>query len=145
MLDKRIKPDFMPWLSPYLVVQDANRAVDFYQRAFGFDLRDCHRDESGKIQHAELIYHDAIIMLAPESNECVNATSPITSGVITPVGFYLYCENVDDMFQHAVAQGAQIDKEPEDAFWGDRMCGLVDTEGHRWSFATKLEGQNESQ
>jgi uncharacterized glyoxalase superfamily protein PhnB len=132
------RPSTMPWLSPYLVVRDPARALEFYQKAFGFAQRSAHTGPDGKIQHAEMTYEDAVLMFGPEA-ECQGqppTKAPATTGTPSPVGLYIYCPDVDALHARAVAAGAQSAQAPIDMFWGDRMCSLIDPDGHKWSFAT---------
>jgi uncharacterized glyoxalase superfamily protein PhnB len=132
------KPDDCPGLIPYLVVRDAEKAVDFYQKAFGFTLT-CgpHKGEDGKIQHVEMRYEDTMIMFCPEGAwGQVDKKAPATQGVQSPIVLYVYCKDVDAFYQNAVKNGAEALGAPEDCFWGDRMCRLGDQDGYQWSFAT---------
>lgn len=139
MSQRPARPANFPWLTPYLVVKDADAALAFYQRAFGFEKRMTIPGPDGKIKHGEASYRDAVIMFSPESNtpEC-NAKAPATSGVAPAVGLYLYCDDVDALYTRAVAAGAKSVSPPENMFWGDRMCNLLDPDGHSWSFATNV-------
>src|SRR5215472_7798142 len=97
----------MSWLVPYLVVKDAEAALDFYQRAFGFEKRFTMPGPDGRLRHAEVKHHDAVIMFGPENNTgACDARAPVTTGVSTPVGLYLYCPDVDELFARATAAGA---------------------------------------
>jgi PhnB protein len=131
------RPAGMPWLSPYLVVQNADAARDFYQRAFGFETKMLIPGPDGKGKHVEMIWKDAVIMFAPESPESP-FRAPATLNVPSPVGLFLYCDDVDALFARATAAGAQVKQPPQDMFWGDRTCTLTDPDGHVWSFATNV-------
>ena len=91
----------------------------------------------GKSMHVEVSWRDGVIMFGPESsqNEC---QSPTTLGVRPPGGLYIYVDDVDVLFKRATAAGAKVDKAPADMFWGDRMCTLIDPDGHIWSFGTNV-------
>ena len=124
-------------VTPYLVVNDAAKAIEFYKRAF--DAKELHRMEGppGKIGHAELQIGDSIVMLADEMPP--NATkAPKTLGGTT-AGMFLYVQNVDTAFQKAVGAGATVATPLADMFWGDRYGQLVDPFGHSWSMATHIE------
>jgi uncharacterized glyoxalase superfamily protein PhnB len=136
MAEESGRPAGMPWVSPYLVVKDAEAALEFYQRAFGFTKRDAITGEDGKVVHAEMTWHDAVIMFGPERAYGHPSQSPASLGVNSPMWLYIYCDDVDALFARAVAAGAQPMREPEDSFWGDRFCRLIDPSGHTWSFAT---------
>ena len=139
MKDRSAKPADMPWLTPYLTVRDAEKSLDFYHRAFGFEPgEETLRDSNGVIQHAAMRYQGAFIMMAPETAWGCKSAAPVTSGTEIPIGLYLYCEDVDAFYANAVAQGAESMEEPADMFWGDRICTLRDADGYVWSFATNV-------
>jgi uncharacterized glyoxalase superfamily protein PhnB len=123
---------------PYMVVKDADQALDFYTRAFGFEKKSAVTDESGKTSHAEMKYKDVLIMFAPEGAYGSSVKSPASLGVDSPVALFIYCEDVDALCRQAEAAGAKVAQSPADMFWGDRMCSLIDPDGHTWNFATHL-------
>jgi uncharacterized glyoxalase superfamily protein PhnB len=125
----------MPWLSPCLTVLDAAKTLEFYQKAFGFQKRDVYPGPDGKIMHADLTWHDAVIMIGPECEQN-QSKAPVTTGVRSAVGLYLYCDDVDAQYARATAAGAKAHMPPTDMFWGDRICCVIDLDGHIWSFAT---------
>ena len=69
--------------------------------------------------------------------------SAATLGIESPVSMYIYCDDVNALHTRAVAAGATSIKAPEDTFWGDRYCNLVDPDGHSWGFGTKLADASE--
>ena len=138
MAEKRVRPANMPWLTPMLTVRDAALALEFYETAFGLTRRDVMRDEAGTVTHADLTYHDAVIMIAPA--EPGGPRTPAESGLLSAALFYLYCEDVDALFARAAAAGAGVKMPPTDMPWGDRMASFSDLDGHTWNFATHLDG-----
>lgn len=131
-----IRPENFTWLTPYLCVKDADQAIAFYQDAFGFETKEKIPDEHGKTCHAEMKYQDEVIfMLGSEGLWDSPTRSPATSGVPSPVELYIYCENVDAVYERAVKAGANSILPPADMFWGDRMCKLSCPSGHAWNFA----------
>lgn len=130
------RPPNSPWLVPYLVVKDADRALDFYARAFGFAKKNTMQGEDGKTSHAEMTYRDVLIMFAPEGAYGSPLKCPATLGVSSPVTLYVYCDDVDALCKQAEAAGTKVAVPPADMFWGDRMCSLIDPDGHTWNFAT---------
>jgi uncharacterized glyoxalase superfamily protein PhnB len=60
------------------------------------------------------------------------------TGTPSPVHLYVYCDNVDAMFDRAKKAGATVGAEPADQFYGDRVCKLQDPDGHEWCFATNI-------
>ena len=134
-MTNKCKPADSPWMVPYLTVGDADKALDFYQRAFGFEKHFAMPGPDGKTAHAEMNYKEVRVMFGPECPER-QTRSPASSGIAPPIGLFLYCEDVDAMCKRAEAAGARVQKQPEDMFWGDRMCMLTDPDGHIWNFAT---------
>lgn len=139
MSKRAAKPANMPWLTPYITVRDPEKSLDFYQHAFGFKPSPQPlRDGSGKIVHAEMSYRDAYLMMGAEGAMGSTKKTPASSGIECPIGPYLYCDDVDALFKQAVAAGAQSIMEPQEMFWGDRMCSVKDPDGYDWSFATNV-------
>ncbi|MCC7114356.1 MAG: glyoxalase/bleomycin resistance/extradiol dioxygenase family protein [Burkholderiales bacterium] len=125
-------------LTPYLTVADAQKALEFYRRAFGFTPGDTPmRDDKGRIVHAELTYEGrSIAMCAPEGAWGGTDRTPKHTGVRLPLNFYVYCADVDRVAANAKAAGATIERPPEDMFWGDRTTMIADPDGYLWMFAT---------
>jgi uncharacterized glyoxalase superfamily protein PhnB len=137
MSSKSARPPEMPWLTPYLAVKSPEAALEFYQRAFGFEKKNAMPGPDGRIQHASMVWNDAWIMFGPECTVGERqAKAPATTGVFPPVSLYVYCNDVDALFARATAAGAEVLQPPQDMFWGDRMCHLRDPDGHVWCFAT---------
>jgi len=133
------KPADANWLTPYLMVSDAEAALRFYQHAFGFKEGMVLRSEAGVIVHAEVRYMDSLIaMFAPEGAFGSQQRAPATSQEQSPIGLYLYCENVDMLLARAVKAGAESVSQAETMFWGDRVGSVKDPDGYVWSFATKV-------
>ena len=130
-------PDGYHTATPYLIVNDAAQAIEFYKKAFGATelLRMAKPD--GKIGHAEIRIGDSTIMLADEFPE-MGARSPQSFGG-SPVSIFLYVENVDAVFAQTVAAGAVVQRPVADQFYGDRMGGVKDPFGHAWYIATHVE------
>jgi PhnB protein len=124
-------------LTPYLIVDGAAAAIEFYKKAFGAVETVRMPGPDGRIGHAEIRIGDSIVMLADE-NPGMNARSPKTVGG-SPVSLLLYVENVDRVVETAVAAGAKIERPIEDKFYGDRMGGIVDPFGHHWYVGTHIE------
>jgi PhnB protein len=123
--------------TPYLIVKDAARAIEFYKRAFGATELLRMAAPGGKIGHAEIKIGDSPIMLADEVPD-IGALSPETIGG-TPVSILLYVEDVDAVFNQAIAAGAKVQRPVKDQFYGDRTGGVTDPFGHVWYVATHKE------
>lgn len=124
-------------VTPYLTLNDAARAIDFYKRAFGAQELSRMEAPGGKIGHAEIKIGDSIIMLADEMPN-TSVRSPLSLNGTTG-GIYLYVENADAIFNQAVSAGAHVEAPLTDMFWGDRYGRLKDPFGHSWSVATHKE------
>lgn len=124
-------------VTPYLIVKGAARAMEFYKTAFGATELVRMAQPNGTIGHAEIRIGDSVIMLADE-NPTMRSLSPQTLGG-TPVLIHLYVEDVDAVFNRAVAAGGAVERPLKDQFYGDRTGGIVDPFGHRWYVATHVE------
>ncbi|MBS0326965.1 MAG: VOC family protein [Proteobacteria bacterium] len=122
-------------VTPYLMVREAARAIDFYRNAFGASEVMRFAEPNGRIAHAEIKIGDSHVMLADENSM---HRSPQTLGG-AGVSLMLYVEDVDRTFARAVAAGATVERPVADQFYGDRMGTLVDPFGHVWSIGTHRE------
>lgn len=140
MTQRPYKPHGIPGILPYLTVRNAEKAIEFYKQAFGFELHsEPAKDDQGYIQHAEMKFgEDVVIMFAPEGAYGSLRTAPVTQGTAPSLVLYVYCKDVDALYHKAIASGAKSTIEPNDSFWGDRFCSLVDPDGHEWMFATNV-------
>jgi PhnB protein len=130
-------PSDRPRLGPYITVDDAAAAIDFYTRAFGAVEESRMAEESGRVGHAELRIGDAVLMLSDEYPE-YGARAPRSIGG-SPVMLHLYVEDADAVVAAAAAAGATIEEPVADQFYGDRGGKLTDPFGHRWWIASRVE------
>lgn len=130
-------PDGYHSITPYLIVSDAARAIEFYKQAFGAIELMRMPGAGGKIGHAEIRIGDSPVMLADEAPE-MNARSPQSVGG-TPVSLMLYVTDVDAVAAKAVAAGAKVIRPVADQFYGDRTGGFEDPYGHLWYIGTHKE------
>jgi PhnB protein len=124
-------------VTPYLTLDDAAAAIEFYKDAFGASERARMETPDGKIGHAELEIGDSIVMLADAMPQ--STTKPPSELGGTSVGVFLYVKDVDKVVAQAQKAGAAITQEVADQFWGDRFGSLKDPYGHVWSIATHVE------
>jgi PhnB protein len=122
---------------PYLVVDGAARALDFYTTAFRAEELMRMPTPEGKIGHAEIRIGDAHVMLADE-HPGMGQLGPKTVGG-TPVSIMIYVEDVDSTFKAALDGGATQIRPVENQFYGDRSGMLVDPFGHVWMISTHIE------
>ncbi|MEP7335408.1 MAG: VOC family protein [Actinomycetota bacterium] len=130
-------PDGYHSVTPYLAVDDAAAAIDFYARAFGATERYLMPAPDGKVAHAELEIGDSLVMLSDGFPGAQDKTPKELGG--TTVAMFLYVEDVDALYAQAVEAGATSTQEPEDMFWGDRFARVTDPYGHSWQLATHVE------
>jgi PhnB protein len=130
-------PDNYPQVVPYLCVDGASAAIEFYRHVFGATERMRIPEPDGKLGHAELEIGTAVIMLSDEFPN-LDVRAPKTIGG-TPVTMSLYVDDVDGVFTRAVAAGATALRPVKDEFYGDRTGRFEDPFGHRWSIATHIE------
>jgi PhnB protein len=130
-------PEGYPRVSPYLVVDGAQKAIEFYTTVLGFAERMRMPGPDGRIGHAELQLDDSVVMLADEFPE-VGAKSPSTYGG-SPVSLSVYVEDVDATFERATESGATVVRPLENQFYGDRSATFDDPFGHRWTIHSHVE------
>jgi PhnB protein len=130
-------PDGYHAVTPYLMINEAAKAIDFYKKVFGAQELMRIPGPGGKVMHAELKIGDSIIMLADEHPE-IDARSPQAYGG-TPVSLMLYVADVDDVFKRALSAGAKEVRPLKDQFYGDRSGGISDPFGHQWTLSTHVE------
>ena len=123
-------------VTPYITVDDAAKALDFYKAAFGA-TEIVRMDMGGKIGHAEVRIGDSVVMLSDEWPDR-GKLGPKSRGGATS-SLMVYVDDVDSAFKKAVAAGATETMAVEDQFWGDRMGGVNDPFGHSWMLATHVE------
>ncbi len=138
-MTSRVKPipEGYHTATPYLIIKDAARAIEFYKKAFGATELMRMAQPDGRIGHAEIRIGDSPIMLADEFPEMGHRSPQSLGG--SPVSILLYVEDVDALFNQAVSAGAKVQKPVQDQFYGDRIGGVTDPFGHVWYIATHKE------
>ncbi len=130
-------PDGYSTVTPYLIVDDAAGALEYYKNAFGgVEIMRMDWGE-GMIGHAEMMIGDSRIMLASEFPS-MGAVGPKTVGG-TPVMLAVYVEDVDAVFAKALELGGTEVRPLENQFYGDRSGMVCDPFGHHWSLSTHVE------
>lgn len=135
-------PEGFHSITPYLGVEKAAEAIEFYKKAF--DATQVMRLDmpDGKVGHAELRIGDSPIMLGSPCDE--SAFGSPRDGH-TSVGLHVYVADVDKQYKQAIAAGGTVISEPKDQFYGDRSGTLKDPFGHVWFLATHKEDLTEAQ
>ena len=140
-MNVKASPDGYHSLTPYMGIDKAGEAIEFYKKAFGatqvmrLDMPD------GRVGHAELRIGDSSLMLGTPCDQMA-LRNPDEH---TSIGLHLYVEDVDAQFQRAVDAGATVVSEPKDQFYGDRSASVKDPFGHLWFLATHKEDLTEEQ
>ena len=130
-------PEGTHTITAHLSVRDAQKAIDFYQKAFGAQLLHMHKTPDGRVMHASLKIGDSQFMLADEFPG-MGTPSPQALGG-SPVVLNIYVEDVDGLFKQAVDAGAKVTMPLANQFWGDRYGQIVDPFGHHWALGSHVE------
>lgn len=132
-------PDGYRRITPFLVVEGATKALEFYIEAFGATERMRMSGPGGTIAHAEVEIGDSVLMVE-DASPFMGTKAPPAGGVEgSPSGLFLYVEDVDAVVERAVGLGAKLERPPTDEFYGDRTSHIVDPFGHHWTIATHIE------
>lgn len=131
-------PDGYHTATPYLIVQGAAQALDYYKRAFGaIETMRLPGPSEGTVGHAEIRIGDSMLMIADEFPE-MGARGPMALGG-SPISIVLYVEDVDAVFRQAIAAGGTEVRAVKDQFYGDRSGAVTDPFGHTWYISTHKE------
>ena len=130
-------PDGYHNVTPYLIVDGAAKAIDFYKKVFGATEKMRMPAPGGKVGHAELTLGDSMIMLADEHPEMDHRGPHAYKGAA--VSLMVYVPDVDATVKTALASGAKVVRPVENQFYGDRMGTIEDPFGHQWYVATHVE------
>jgi PhnB protein len=122
---------------PYLAVEDAAGAIEYYKKAFGAKERTRMDAPGGKIGHAELDIGGSVVMLSDPFPQ--SSTKPPKELGNTTSSIFMFVEDVDAVVKQAADAGATVVMEPENQFWGDRFGTIKDPFGHVWGIATHVE------
>jgi PhnB protein len=128
-------PDAASKLMPYLLYEDADRAIDWLTAAFGLRENTRQRGPDGRTLHAELYFGTDLILLGCPGPPYRN---PKHLGSHTQY-LYLLVEDVEAAFARAAGAGGAVIEQPADQPYGHRRCALEDPEGHRWYFAQPIQ------
>ena len=136
---KSAVPEGLHTLTPHLILDDAARAIDWYEKALGAVEVSRSPGPDGKIMHAQIRIGDSAIYLNDEMGGGKSAKARGGS----PISMWLYVDDCDALFNRAVAAGATVPDGPmgqiADQFWGDRAGSIVDPHGYHWTIATRKE------
>ncbi len=128
-MQKKWIPEGQHVLTPYLIVKDAVKFIEFVEKTFDGTTTECLKHDDGKIGHAEIKIGDSKIMLGEACDEFK----------AMPAGIYVYVEDTDATYHRALKNGATCVHKPKDQFYGDRSGGVQDQWGNFWWIATHKE------
>lgn len=119
-------------LTPAVSYRDPKAALDWLQKAFGFEPYMVLTDKDGNIAHSEMCFGDSLIMIGSEWSELHR--SPVSVGGINTQTVHVHItDDIDAHCERAREAGAEIIMEPETQFYGDRTYRARDPEGHIWT------------
>jgi PhnB protein len=128
-------PEGYHTVTPYLIVEDADKLLEFVERAFGARMHHVMRNPDGEIMHADFVIGDSHIM----TGQAGGPWKPLQSSI------YLYVPDCDRLYQQAIQAGAKSLAEPATQFYGDRHGGVIDAFGNQWWIATHVEDVSEEE
>jgi PhnB protein len=133
-------PEHLHTVTPRLVVRDGAAAIDFYRAAFGAaELGERFTGPAGELLHAEIRIGDSVVMITDEAQDGAPARSPESLDLVVTTILATYWENVDAVWERALAAGAEVVYPLADQFYGERGGRLRDPFGHQWMLSRRLE------
>lgn len=123
-----------PAFTPSVIYQDNRAALEWLQRAFGFEPSMILTSAEGAIVHAEMSHGDGVVMIGNEWADWTRSPRSV-GGKGTQYLHVRVDRDIDAHCERARSAGARIVMEPADQFYGDRTYMAEDPEGHRWTFA----------
>jgi PhnB protein len=132
-------PDRYRRVTPFIVVDSAAKAIEFYTEVFGATERMRIPGPGGTVAHAEIEIGDSVVMIE-DASPFMGTQAPPAGGLAgSPAGLFIYVDDVDAVMALAVERGAELRRPAEDQFYGDRDGHIVDPFGHHWTVATHVE------
>ncbi len=128
-------------LHAYFGYRDANSAIDWLKRAFGFETTMSFPDENGGVAHSEHRLGDAAIIVFSDYE---GYERPPRKGETAGHGTYITVlaqEDVDRIYRNAIDAGATGVWQPETTEWGNYRCRVLDLEGFEWTFGIHRPGE----
>ncbi|GIO36524.1 glyoxalase [Paenibacillus antibioticophila] len=140
-------PNGFTSITPFIVVDNPSKAIEFYQAVFNARVKDIteFKDENGStfIAHAELDFGNGLLQLGAANPDYKLALPPDEDHACYSLGIYV--ADVDQVFEHAVAQGAKVREPVANFVSGDRYGSILDPCGVRWSIMTRVEDLSEEE
>jgi uncharacterized glyoxalase superfamily protein PhnB len=122
-------PDGYSAVTPYLIAKDVDKVLDFVKKAFNATEVEVHRDDAGRVVHADVTIGGAHIMMGQSTDKWPERLGSI----------HLYVPDADATYRAAIAAGATSLYEVTTQFYGDRSGGVEDPAGIAWWISTHVE------
>ena len=130
-------PEHLHTVTPRILVSDGAAAIDFYRRAFGaVEIGERFTGPAGELIHAEIRIGDSVVMITEGAEDGAPARAP--EGVVTAI-MATYWEDVDAVWEQALAAGAEPIYPLADQFYGERGGRLRDPFGQQWMLSKRIE------
>ena len=127
-----------PAFIPSVFYKDRRAALDWLEKAFGFEVSYLLVDSNDNVAHAEMSFGDGVVMIAGEFIEW--SKSPLSVGGANTQRIFVHLEDgVDQHCERARKAGAKIVMAPNDTFYGERSYMAEDHEGHHWTFSQPVK------
>ncbi|HEY6908377.1 MAG TPA: VOC family protein [Myxococcales bacterium] len=143
MSEARSVPEGASAVIPRLFCRDPAAELDFCKITFGAEERVRRPGADGRLAHALITIGPAMVMIESEWPGITNRAPAIDGS--TPVALYVYVADVDAVVGRAAGAGGKILMPAQDQFWGDRTAWVMDSQGHVWTIASRIEETTEQQ
>jgi PhnB protein len=130
-------PEGYHTITPYLIINGAAKAIEFYKKAFGAQVETYHLTSDGRVMHAEVKIGDSIVMICDDFSD--QGVGRKKTGEQAQCYLHLYVADVDSAFDRVVRAGAKVEYPLANQFWGDRYGSVVDPFGQGWTLASHIE------
>ena len=120
--------------------EDASAALEWLERAFGFERSSVHERPDGNIAHAELTFADGMVMLGPASDNDFGLKTARELGAVNQGVYVIVDDDIDAHYVRAVDAGAEVVRALQDTDYGSREYMVRDPEGNLWSVGTYRPG-----
>ncbi|MGB8781177.1 MAG: VOC family protein [Candidatus Bathyarchaeia archaeon] len=135
--ESRAVPSGFRTVTPYLVINGAAKAIEFYKKAFNAKELSRNPLPDGRILNARIKIGDSIVMLSEEFPGS-DVKSPTSLGAST-VTLHIYSKDAEKLWKQAISAGAKVTRPMENQFWGERYGQLADPFGHHWSISKQVK------
>ena len=140
---KEAKPNPIPTryrrITPALIVNGGNKALEFYRDVFGATERMHFPGPNDKVAHAEIEIGDSVVIVEDASPYMGTQAPPVEGLAGSPTFLYIYVEDVDATIARAVELGATLKRPAQNQFYGDREAFIIDPFGHGWTVGSHVE------